>query len=282
MEGTKIEWAHHTFNPWVGCTKVSSGCKYCYAEAMMEKRLGFVEWGEHGSRRVTSPSNWQQPRVWNHKAELHGERPRVFCASLADVFEDWAGIVLDHQLQNVADNLDGQRFKLFELIKITPRLDWLLLTKRPQNILKMLEQCKASGTGDNVWFGTSVENQAETSRRIPRLLEVPAAVRFLSVEPLLERVTLGPLLKHLQWVIVGGESGLNARVCHRSWIYRIIDECECAGVPVFVKQLGSHALHCSPDTGESVRTLLKDQKGGEWSEWPYGLRIRQLPKGGAA
>jgi protein gp37 len=210
-ENTKIEWADHTFNPWIGCTKVSPGCDNCYAEKLATARLG-VAWGPHAERRLAAESTLKLPYRWNRAAQRTGQRPRVFCASLADVFDNavnpaWLLVLLD-------------------IIRETPNLDWLLLTKRPQLITRRLEEAIAYGienadrgpahweTGPavlftrawlagqapaQVWLGTTVENQAEADRRIPHLLAVPARVRFLSCEPLLGPVDLGWLPYPASW-----------------------------------------------------------------------------------
>jgi protein gp37 len=192
---TRIEWADHTFNPWIGCTKVSPACDHCYAETLATARLG-VQWGPHAERRRTAESTWRQPLAWNRKAERAGRRYRVFCASLADVFDNAV------PTEWLVDLLD--------LIRITQHLDWLLLTKRPQLIRRRLQEAfdtlaRGIDRGDllawigawlhgeppaHVWLGTTVENQAEADRRIPHLLAVPAAKRFLSMEPLLGPVDL--------------------------------------------------------------------------------------------
>jgi protein gp37 len=264
---TKIEWADHTFNPWIGCTKVSPGCDHCYAEALATNRLG-VAWGQHADRRRTAESTWRQPLAWNRKAEREGRRYRVFCASLADVF--------DNQVPS------RWREDLWHYIENTPHLDWLLLTKRPQNIEEMLPDARTGtkpwGAGwPNVWLGTTVENQAEANRRIPHLLSVPAAKRFLSCEPLLGPVDLTRIawpagddwprcdcIKHsprldalagsvmcegccegpealsasIDWVISGGESGAGARPSHPDWHRSLREQCADAGVPFLFKQWG--------------------------------------------
>ena len=252
-ENSKIEWTDHTFNPWMGCTKVSDGCKHCYAETLMDKRYGKVKWGPQGTRVRTSEANWRKPLAWNRQAEREGRRFRVFCASLADVFEA-------HPQQD----LDEWRHDLFMLIQQTPNLDWLLLTKRPENVMPYLQHGWGTDLPDNVWVGTSVENQQQADERIPHLLLVPAAVRFLSMEPLLGPVDLYyvdageviidvvngqygipdfPLKKceSIDWVIVGGESGHNARPMHPDWARSLRDQCQQAGVPFFFKQWGEWA-----------------------------------------
>jgi protein gp37 len=256
---TGIQWADHTFNTHIGCTKVSPACEHCYAEADQADRRGRVIWGPKGTRSVTSPSYWKQPIAWDKAAREAGERRRVFCCSLADVFEDWNGSVLDHKKQQLFVRRDGElapvtlddiRVRLFTLIQSTPNLDWLLLTKRPENALRMMvraglytvENPNLPCPQPNLWIGTSAENQQWANKRIPWLLRTPAAVRFLSCEPLLgpiqftsaglipatgdhpdlEGYMVGPddgrsslwptreeaLTKSgIHWVIVGGESG---------------------------------------------------------------------------
>lgn len=244
-----IEWTDSTFNPWTGCTKVSPGCDHCYAEARMDTRLKVVSWGAGQPRKRTK--TWGDPVRWNARHEAfyaaHGRRQRVFCASLADVF--------DNEVDPV------WRADLFALIAKTPNLDWLLLTKRIGNAERMIEQALiAQGDGatdawgswpwPHVWLGATVVDQAEADRDIPKLLATPAAVRFLSMEPLLGPVTLNPWLlsEHgrrqigaragIGWVIAGGESGHHARPMHPDWARRLRDQCAAAGVPFLFKQWG--------------------------------------------
>jgi protein gp37 len=232
---TRIEWADFTFNPVWGCTKVSPACDNCYAEAW-DKRTGGAHWGPKAPVREFGDKHWQGPLAWNDAAKTKGVRRRVFCASMADVFDNrWPEHV---------------RPKLWRLIRATPHLDWLLLTKRPQNIAKMLP-AEYGGWGDgwdNVWLGTTVENQEEADRRIPHLLAVPAKVRFLSCEPLLGPVDIRehllgltvpyPRSDALHWVIVGGESGRKARPMQEEWALSLRDQCAAADVPFFFKQWG--------------------------------------------
>jgi protein gp37 len=207
MENSKVEWTHHTFNPWRGCTKVSAGCANCYAETLSgrnPKVLGV--WGPNGTRVVAAEAQWREPLKWDKEAARLGVRHRVFCASLADVFEG------PETMPEVArEPVAAARRRLFKLIGQTPHLDWLLLTKRPQNVLKLTREaidpdgepdgnecCEPNGLDvatfaelyPNVWLGTSVENQAAADDRIPHLLKASAAVRFLSCEPLLGPVDL--------------------------------------------------------------------------------------------
>ena len=283
---TKIEWASHTFNHARGCAKVSAGCKGCYAEALSRRNPAVLgKWGPNGTRVVASESKWREPLAWDRAAARAGERPRVFCASLADVFEDWPGIMLDAgdcQLWHVAEDrwiasaqhagfggprldppyrkrpndlvrpltMDDVRARVFALIDATPYLDWLLVTKRPENVRRMWP----GGRRENVWLLTSVEDQENAEARIPELLKCRdlAAVLGLSMEPLLgpvdlrsirlrddpldcddnpailnafndlvhhpETVRYGPIVEGsedgIDWVIVGGESGPHARPMH--------------------------------------------------------------------
>lgn len=252
-ENSKIEWTHHTFNPWIGCTKVSPGCDHCYAAAW-DARWG-NGWGPH-QRRRTSAANWRKPLAWDRDAAEAGIRARVFCASLADVFDNDGAIT------------SGWRGDLWHLIHRTPNLDWLLLTKRPQNLARYLcpdeyGDLPIWGYGwPNVWLGTTVENQTEADRRIPHLLATPAAVRFVSAEPLLGPVDLErawlersdgifPMgaasnLFGLDWVIVGGESGPGARPMHEGWARSLRDQCQAAGVAFFMKQMGGKRKAAMP------------------------------------
>lgn len=228
-ETTKIEWCHSTFNPWVGCTRVSPACDFCYAESWA-KRTGHPELWE-GERRRTSAANWQQPLKWDRQAAANGERRRVFCASLADVF----------------DNQVPARWRddLWHLIARTPNLDWLLLTKRPQNISKMLPDPRTGVKpwGDrgwpNVWLGTTSENQPEYNRRWPHLAAIPAVVHFISYEPALGLLDIWAATGTApDWVIAGGESGPKARAPHPDWFRRVCDDCAAAGIPFLFKQHG--------------------------------------------
>lgn len=327
MKDSKIQWTDHTFNPWRGCTKVSDGCKHCYAEQQSlrnTKTLGV--WGANGTRVVASDSMWREPLRWDKEAKAAGVRAKVFCASIADVFEGF-----DTMPESAHDAVMQARKRLGKLILDTPNLDWLLVTKRPENILSSARDMWARFNDEaqlptNVWVGVSVENQLAADTRIPLLLKVPAKVRFLSMEPLLEAVDLeqafsvydkngepsGPRVNAdgssaISWVIVGGESGPNARVCDIEWIRRIVGECKESGVPVFVKQLGSRPIDsrvlesvCAsgrvhyrrppghPDFEQispwyTVRPAelrgmgVTDPKGGDMDQWPAELRVRETP-----
>lgn len=291
---SNIEWTHHTFNPWVGCSKVSDGCKFCYAETLMDKRYGKVKWGPNGTRMVKK--DWSEPRKWNKLAAAAGERHRVFCASLADIFEG-PETMPESEWPKVCD----ARERLGLLIEATPHLDWLLLTKRPENAWRWGATGARwrDGWPSNVWLGTSVENQATADERIPHLLKVPAAVRFISLEPQIDEVSFlnadgdalrGGMKGDIHWLIQGGESGPGARRFDVLWAERMRDECKLGGIAYFLKQLGSNpfigdASHPhgwptenSPVDWDTGKIRLNDRKGGTMEEWPADLRIRQFPR----
>jgi protein gp37 len=218
-ENSKIEWCDATFNPWIGCQKVSPGCDRCYAEAMMDHRYHKVEWGPHGERKRTSKENWQKPLRWAKAARGTGVRPRVFCASLADVF--------DNQVPC------EWRTDLFDLIAATPELDWLLLTKRPENIVRMFP----TGDWPNIWLGTTAEDQEHFNRRWPILAAIPAHIHFISYEPALGPLSIRKTHPLPDWIICGGESERGARMMDPQWARDLRDECAELGIPFFMKQM---------------------------------------------
>ncbi|MGH7461577.1 MAG: phage Gp37/Gp68 family protein [Longimicrobiales bacterium] len=281
-ENTKIEWCDHTFNPWEGCQKVGPGCDHCYAETRNARFGGgtAVNWGPGAPRRRTSAANWALPTRWNAQHEaffaLHGRRQRVFCASLADVF--------DNQVDQ------AWRADLFQLIEATPNLDWLVLTKRIGNVACMVPEAtdlidygegwqSMWGQGvwpANVWLGATICNQEEADRDIPKLLAVPACVRFLSMEPLLGPVTIPQVFMKpldwgegpraypdgaglLNWIIVGGESGRGARPMRLDWARSLRDQCDAAGVPFLFKQWGEYIP--VRDGGEEFHRVGKKAAG---------------------
>lgn len=228
-EHTGIHWTHHTFNPWIGCMKVSPGCANCYAETLATNRMGLDVWGPAATthRKMMSENYWKEPLKWNRKAEAEGVRRRVFCASMADVFEDHP-------------DLNEPRARLWNLIEATPALDWLLLTKRPQNIELMLPDNWWPWSGpENIWLGTSIESQ-DYEFRAQCLRRINTAVHFLSIEPLLGPINLRWELasEDIEWVIVGGESGPGCRPMNLDWARKIRDDCREYGVPLFFKQVG--------------------------------------------
>lgn len=351
---TKIQWCDYTFNPWEGCTKVSPGCAHCYAETRNARFGGgkAPNWGPGAPRRRTSLHNWNEPRRWNrdaqyfrlirgevwkstsstmfvgkpetlvHHAEANGRkhdftgvewetaarwRPRVFCASLADWLDD------EVPVQWLAD--------LLALIHETPHLDWLLLTKRPENWLaRMGDACarltfrcedvswlyawRDGHAPANVWIGTTVEDQKRADERVPHLLRIPSRVRFLSCEPMLGPIDLAignpkhrtaeSYHSEIHWVIIGGESGAEARDFQTEHAWDLVLQCRRAGVAPFVKQLGRNPVTSNvnamewPDStvflygteqrAADARIVLQDKKGGDLAEWPEELRVREFPK----
>lgn len=252
---TKIEWADSTFNPWMGCGKVSPACDNCYAEVSTPARAMKIIWGMTAERVRTSPQNWNLPKRWEAQHEeffaKHGRRQRVFCASLADVFDKTAPF--------------EWRADLWNLIEATPHLEWLLLTKRIGNAFNMLPLNWHKKHPGNVRIGISVVNQEEADRDIPKLLALNFP-NFLSMEPLLGPVDLNYTRMRIQgarsqiaravngeewidWVIVGGESGHNARPMHPDWVRRLRDQCEATATPFLFKQYGewTHAVPASYD-----------------------------------
>ena len=246
-ETTEIAWCNSTFNPWHGCQRVSPGCQNCYAEAF-SKRIGLKIWGAEAPRRFFGESHWEEPRKWNAAAEKVGERRRVFCSSMADVFEN-------------RYDLDEQRARLWALIDATPWLDWLLLTKRPENMKLMVPRRWAENAWPfNVWAGTTAEDQKRYDERWPWLANVPAIVRFVSIEPQLERIELRcngcghDTSAHLapdqggcsawfpNWVITGGESGHGARPYLTAWARDLLVQCKGTPIKCFVKQMGAHCI----------------------------------------
>lgn len=255
---TKIAWATHTFNPWWGCEKVSEACKHCYAESMA-RRWGHQIWGRAAARRPLGDANWKQPLAWDRHARENGVRARVFCASMADVMED-------------RRDLDPLRERLWKLIDRTPSLDWMLLTKRPENFLRLTSW--RTRWPDNVWAGTTAETQAWAARRWAHLREVPAVVRFLSVEPMLEPMDLLGLTRSdadrpLHWVIVGGESGPGARRTDPSWFMELQRQSAIADIAYFLKQSG---LMLAKELG------FADRAGADPDEWPAAWRIQEFPR----
>jgi protein gp37 len=264
-KNSAIEWTDHTFNPWWGCTKVSRACKFCYAE-VWAKRTGAKVWGPRASRRFFGDAHWREPFKWNEEAAARGARARVFCASMADVFE-------------YRSELNLWRERLWDLIEQTPHLDWLLLTKRPQRI----RLCRRwSEWPSNVWLGATVEDQESAEERIPALLENVAVVRFLSCEPLVSALNLAPYLRDVNWVIAGGESGGRSRPSSPTWFRDLRDQCRAAGVPYLFKQWGNWAppsgneprgsIHVFGDGQMVVRQNKKNAgrllDGRTWDEFP--------------
>lgn len=326
-----IEWCDSTFNPWTGCTKISPACDHCYAESLSKRAPKTIaQWGAGQPRRRTSAANWRKPLQWN-RALFHeciacgwrGEdralvepdrvcpgcsgntfraaRRRVFCASLADVFDNEVPL--------------EWRRDLYELIAATPNLDWLLLTKRIGNVRSLVPQNWMStaplhlhGWPPNVWIGDTICNQAEADRDIPKLLATPARVRFLSIEPMLGQIDLTSLsvgrgmnidwasdapphlrkirtakltldalrgapvsgVPGLNWVIAGGESGPHARPSHPDWFRSLRDQCAAAGVPFLFKQWGEWAPY---NRGRHDPTSFADPTTGDTPVQRFGKKL---------
>ena len=272
-ENTKIEWADHTLNPWVGCQKVSPGCDLCYAETLAV-RFKMAEWGPHGVRRPASERQWRQPALWNLKAQRDGVRRRVFCASMADVFDNQAP--------------PGARERLWQLIADTPLLDWLLLTKRPENIRKMLPSDPGLPSWrdgyPNVWLGISAEDQERYDHRWPILASVPAFNNFVSIEPMIGEID--PFLKLLyplpDWIIVGGESGPGARPMQADWVRYIAHECHMTDVAFFFKQWGhyrNNPLLTDPGRPVADAREVDPPSNGKGGALLDGKLWRQFPTG---
>lgn len=354
---TEIAWCDATFNPWIGCTKISSGCQNCYAAADMDQRRGRVKWGPNGTRSKTSADYWRKPLKWNRDAEKSGQRIKVFCASLADVFEDWGGPIVDAKekviwrIPSDFDNakvhpltMDHLRSDLFALIDQTPWLDWMLLTKRPENIRPMWVPGVDEGgfpqlqpLRHNVHLYYSASDQPSLESGIGELLACRdlTPTLGLSLEPLVGEIVLDAVVirntrggvfetsplrcdscgytprdiaeqmdhhlckgsgQRLDHVIIGGESGPNARPCNVAWIRSLVRQCRVAGTACFVKQLGAKPYQCigSHDSSaasygapvdcrgnagfgcEPIKT--RDPKGGDPMEWHEEFRVRQFPK----
>lgn len=224
-ENSAIEWTDHTFNTHWGCSKISPGCDNCYAQTLAN-RFGYG-WGDDAPKREFDGRHWDDLLRWNRSAAKEGVRRRVFTNSMSDLFDRFAPI--------------GVRERHWEYIALTPWLDHLLLTKRIGNVARMVPATwlATGGWPANVWIGATVVNQEEAVRDVPKLVRLPAGIRFLSIEPLLGPVTLPrALLDQIRWVIVGGESGPLARPMHPAWPRSLRDQCAAAGVPFFFKQRG--------------------------------------------
>jgi len=246
---SKIEWTDHTWNPWWGCTKIDPECTHCYANDFA-KRTGHQVWGADAPRRLFGAKHWNEPIKWELEAAKAGERRRVFCASMADVFED-------------RRDLDEHRARLWKLIALTPHLDWMLLTKRPECMTRLTPEEWREGWPVNVWAGTSGGCQKTADDNVPDLLKVPAQVHFLSAEPL-----LGPVVLHEEWtrpwsgldlVIAGAESGAGHRGMQEEWVRSLRDQAVRHGLRFFYKQK-------LDERGHKVSLPLLD--GKQWAQLP--------------
>lgn len=265
---TGIDWTRSTFNPWIGCTKVGPGCDACYAEVLDRRFYAAAHWGAGAPRLLTSDRNWNQLRRWNTEAKECGEFWPVFCASQADVFDN--------------EVPDEWRTRLWAEIRNAPFLTFQIVTKRIGNAMKMLPPDWGNGY-PNVWIIATVVNQEEADRDIPKLKDVPAVIRGLSVEPMIAPMDLqvadrrhgGALIDGLDWVVVGGESkqpGHVVRDFDLDWGFALLAQCATAGVPAFFKQMG----HAPIRNGQRVSFT---GKGATVFEWPREFRVQEFPGG---
>lgn len=241
-EITNIKWTDHTFNIVWGCVQISPACANCYAK-FLSIRFGFDVWGVDAPRRTFGEKHWREPLKWNAQAEAEGRRHRVFCSSMADVFEDHPTVA-------------EERLKLWPLIEATPRLDWQLLTKRPENIRPSVPEAWLREPPRNVWYGTTVENQDYLDERATALLSMPGALHFFSCEPLLGEINLKGYRP--DWIIAGGESGTRHRPLNLDHARSLRDQCRDNGISFFFKQVGG----------------LRPDSGGDMLD---GERIQEMP-----
>jgi protein gp37 len=286
MGRSKIEWTDQTWNCLRGCTKVSAGCRECYAERQAARfagpgqpYAGLVQDGRWSGAVRLLPELLDAPRRWR--------RPRmVFVASMSDPFH---ALVPDDFLE-----------RMFAVMEETPQHTYQLLTKRPERMVTWLARSRLGQLPGHIWLGTSVEDQASADERVPVLLACNARMRFVSCEPLLGPVRLDRPrddevgaswsgLGGLFWVIVGGESGPRARPCEVGWIRGLVEQCRAAGVPAFVKQMGARSVARSPGDlapGAAVRRgwgggppLVAPfaGKGNDPGAWAPEVRVREWP-----
>jgi len=293
---TTIAWTDETINPIVGCSRISAGCQNCYAASAAK------------SARLQQFPQYQKVANWNgttefvenqlHKPYQWKKSKRIFLGSMTDLFHE--------------NTPFSWLEEIMAMVEETPQHTYQILTKRPQRMIEFFDWysalCSDESIGDikwrmpdNIWLGVSCENQAMADKRIPLLLEIPAKVRFLSCEPLLEPLDLSKFLPiewseiaedwieswpgvgsynvndYPNWIIVGGESGTGARPCHVDWIRDIASQCQSAKVPVFVKQLGSNVISSPYIDGVKSHYKLKDRKGADINEFPDDLRLQQFP-----
>jgi protein gp37 len=267
---TSIEWtatpdpkdpatlfAGYTFNGWWGCTKKDEACEHCYAETF-SRRLEMDVWGKGKERHLQADSYWtEKPKSWSRKAVAAGVRLRVFCGSMKDVFDD--------------EVPTEWRSRVFDTIRAHPNLNWLLLTKRPENWDKMLPWRTLADAWDNVWIGMTTGSQKRADERLGYMKDVPAVVKFLSLEPLLTPVNVRPYAGIANWFIWGGESGNGSRPCHEEWLLDGVAAGREIGAATFVKQLGTNCFR------NGKQRKLKSYKANDPSEWPKDLRVREWP-----
>lgn len=282
---TGIAWANDTFNPWWGCSRVSPGCEHCYAEFLAVTRRKLPVWGVDAERKAMSEDHWKLLPKWNRQAEASRTRRRVFCASMADVFEK----VPPRNVQGTHVMSQG-RARLWQMIRACGWLDFLLLTKRIENAVELTPWGDRDSWPPNVWLGVTVEDNLRRGR-IEMLRKIPAQRKFVSYEPALEDVNFDGWLEGIHWLIIGGESGNKARPFDLQWARRAIASANAQGVTPFMKQLGEN-VHDSalsivggwmPGDPEPVtRIRVKAKKGDDPAEWEEGLRVQRWPSSPAA
>lgn len=248
-------WWDETHNPWIGCTKVSSACRNCYAAEQAE-RFWQGTWGSKADRVILGDTNAAKPFVWQRRAERTGTTVRVFCGSMCDVFEDNPKVV-------------NARKQLWQTIAATPDLIWMLTTKRPENVPHLVPGAWMHDWPHNAWVIATVEEQRMAEQRMPHLCAIPAPVLGVSVEPARERVDLTPWLDQVGWVITGGESGRKAKPSDPDWFRALRDDCARHGVPFFFKQWGLFdAEGRRLGKGKSGDVL----DGAQHHNWPTAVR----------
>lgn len=286
---TKISWCHASFNPWEGCQRWSEECEQCYAEYLVVHRFHLPVWGPPSTteRKRTGEATWKKPEQLNRECKVSGVRKRIFCASLADVFEDHPMLPL-------------WREDLWKLIERCTSLDWMLLTKRPENILRMVPETWKNTWPNHVWQGTTIGLNKYVYKRLRWLVQIPAPVLFLSIEPQLEDIDLTPAFHKMEtasdgtnkpvaprlrpdgsplvnFVITGGESQNNAahhpRPYDLSWARSVVEQTRKAGAKAFVKQMGDNPV----ENGKSLKGKF-GYKGSDFDSFPEDLRIREFPE----
>jgi protein gp37 len=294
---TGITWTDATWNPIRGCRRVSPGCEHCYAETMAARFCGPGQAYEGLAKRA--PARWTgKAQFFPHMLDqpIRWQRPRrIFVNSMSDLFHK---DITNEEIAAIFGVMAEARHHIFQV-----------LTKRPDRMVEWYEWVKEQRDGldrggdtftcvaaaekygakmkndypawplPNVWMGVTAEDQERMNERVPKLLKIEAAVRYVSVEPQLEMIEVRPWLRpagrRLDWVIIGGESGAGSRPFRAEWAQRIIEDCSRAGVAVFMKQFGENATF----EGEGVRELwdLKSKKGGDPAEWPEALQVQEFP-----
>jgi len=267
-KNSDIAWTNHTFNPWWGCEKLSAGCKHCYAAVLAYTQCE-LKWG--AQYRFFGEKHWNEPLVWDRQAKEADERPKVFCASMCDIFQDITTSKLIDAGQ--APKALQERKRTFKLIETCTNMDWLLLTKRTKNVLDMVPESWLDNWPEHVWMGTTIEHQDVLKRRVAYLKQIPAPVLFVSAEPLLSGLDftghLGPGRGGINWVIAGGESGKNARRMEMSWVRSLREQTSLWGVPFMFKQ----------KVVDGLKIALPELDGRTWNQSPDVESLKKIRAG---